>query len=259
MVMVGIIVDTTRMHVTKDYWTDFLGKLSQASGRRVAEFHSRDFYKGNGAWRELDGKSRAATIEAVLAWVRERKHSCVLAAIDKEQYGKFRGDDVRVKEMTSPWCATAMHCALQVQKQHQCEDKNKGHTVLIFDREVAEEAVISQLVAVPPPWVDTYYDRGRKQTALDQIVDVPFFADSKHIVLAQIADLFAYILRTWAEIAAGLLKERYAGEGCKMEEWVKMIGSTALSCSTRYPVKNRCEASQLFWDLAPDVVKSIGR
>ena len=55
LVMAGIIVDATRMHVTKGIWVDFLDLISEAAGRRIEEFHTRDLYSGSGPWHKVDG------------------------------------------------------------------------------------------------------------------------------------------------------------------------------------------------------------
>lgn len=258
LVVAGIIVDATRMHVTKDAWTDFLETLSDAAGKKVEEFHSRDFYRGNSPWRDMDGGERASIIEAILDWVERRKHKCVFSGINKSTFANLvNKKEPRIAHMKSAWCAAALHCTLQVQKQHQREAKTKGHSVLVFDREVTEEENFSLLVYKPPYWTESFYDRGKKQTALDQIVDVPFFADSRHILLVQVADLFAYILRTSAEIQDGLREEKYEGEGKRMQEWSGRIADTAFPRSNRYPTKARCEAAQLFWDLAPVPIRDL--
>jgi GNAT superfamily N-acetyltransferase len=258
LVVAGIIVDATRMHVTKESWAEFLTYLSKVAGRKIEEFHSRDFYRGNGVWRDMEGSERARLIEAILEWVEKRKHKCVFSGIDKAIYKKKSEEDIRLKQFKSKWCAAALHCTLQVQKHHQREETPKGHSVLIFDREVSEETDLSLLIHKPPQWIDTFYSRDNNKTAFDQIVDVPFFADSKHILLAQVADLFAYILRTSAEIQDGLLSEKYKGEGKKMMVWSERIAKIALPRSSRYPSKGRCQASQLFWDLAPSIIRELG-
>jgi len=258
LVVAGIIVDATRMHVTKDAWADFLEYLSEAAGRRVDEFHSREFYRGNGVWRGMDGAKRVQIIQAVLTWVEKRKHKCVFSGINKTKYKDLLEKDNRLKRFKSIWCAAAMHCTLQVQKQHQHEAKTKGHSVLIFDREVSKETDLSLIIHKPPDWIDSFYDRGKKQTALDQIVDVPYFADSKHVLLSQVADLFAYILRTSAEIQDGLLQEKYKDEGTKMLTWSNRIAGMALPRSSRYPAKGRCQTAQLFWNLAPTSIRDLG-
>ena len=257
LVIAGIIVDATRMHVTKDAWSDFLSGLSKAAGRKIDEFHAREFYRGNGIWYGTDGAARTRIIETILTWVEQRKHKCVFSGIDKATYDQVLKNDNRLKKFKSKWCAAAMHCTLQVQKRHQREDKTKGHSMLIFDREVSEETDLSMLIFNPPLWIDTFYNRNKKQTALDQIVDVPFFADSKHILLSQIADLFAYILRTWAEIEDGLLEEKYKGEGSRMKNWSKRIAGIAHARANRYPTKGRCEAAQLYWNLAPSPIREL--
>jgi hypothetical protein len=257
LVVAGIIVDAKRMHVTKDAWAEFLANLSKSAGKNVDEFHSREFYRGNGMWHGTDGAMRARVIEGILNWVENRKHKCVFCGINKANYNKKFGEDKRLGQFKSTWCAAAMHCTLQVQKHHQHEQKTKGHSVLIFDREVSEETDISLLIHEPPLWIDSFYNRSDEQTALDQIIDVPFFADSKHILLAQVADLFAYILRTSAEIQDGLLEEKYKNEGNRMQDWSRRIAEIALPRSTRYPSKGRCNAAQLFWDLAPLSIREL--
>src|SRR3990172_10696832 len=97
----GIIVDASRMHVTKDAWAGFLEYLSKAAGRRVDEFHSREFYRGNGIWRGTDGVKRAHIIDAVLAWVEKRKHKCVFSGINKAEYKKAEKIDDRLKQFKS--------------------------------------------------------------------------------------------------------------------------------------------------------------
>jgi len=256
-VTVGIIVDAKRMHITKDIWSDFLKQLSDVLGRPIDEFHSREFYRGNGMWRGLDGKIRANIIDAILDWVDSRKHKCVFSGVNKSVYSSIVKQESRLQQLPSMWCVAALHCTLQVQKQHQRESFKKGHSVLIFDREVTQETRFSNLIQNPPDWLDTFYGRKRGQIALNQIVDVPYYADSKHILLAQIADLFAYILRTSAEIQDQLLPEKYKDEGIKMQKWSLRIADIALPRSSRYPAKGRCRAAQLFWDLAPATIREL--
>lgn len=141
LVLAGIVVDSTRMHITKAAWTDFLGRLSKAARRRVSEFHSRDFYNGNGPWRGIDGAMRARIIEAIIMWVGNRKHKITFSAVNKERFETIRKTDKRLKNLNTPWCTAAMHAILSLQKDHMRLSKNKGHTVLIFDNEDHEENV----------------------------------------------------------------------------------------------------------------------
>ncbi|MBN1882868.1 MAG: DUF3800 domain-containing protein [Deltaproteobacteria bacterium] len=234
LVIAGIIVDASRMHVTKEEWAYILGKLSEAINKNVEEFHTRDFYRGNGIWRGTDGNARAKIIEIIFDWVEDRKHKCIFSGINRSIYEQKECSDNRLQDFKSSWCAAAIHCTLQVQKYHQGKGNTKGHSVLIFDREVREETDLSLLIHKPPQWIDSFYNKDAKQTALNQIIDVPFFADSKHILLAQVADLFAYILRTSSEIQDGHLTEKYDGEKEKMHNWSERIAKISLPSSSRY-------------------------
>ena len=81
-VMAGVIVDGARMRVTKTDWEALLSVLSKKIGKQVKEFHSKDFYGGNGVWKGLDGNLRARVISAVLEWLKERKHKVTFCAVD---------------------------------------------------------------------------------------------------------------------------------------------------------------------------------
>ncbi|MBX6360169.1 MAG: DUF3800 domain-containing protein [Acidobacterium ailaaui] len=125
-VMVGIIVDSHRMHLTKKDWADFLLKLSKKLGKEIKEFHTCDFYRGNGPWRELSGNERAEIINLILQWLEERKHKITFCAVDKGKYYNELKINAKLKEFQSIWCFMAFHQALVIQKHFQKEKKNKG-------------------------------------------------------------------------------------------------------------------------------------
>ncbi|MEA3360530.1 MAG: DUF3800 domain-containing protein [Thermodesulfobacteriota bacterium] len=255
LVMAGIIVDAQQMHVTKEIWKDFLDTLSKAAKRRIHEFHSRDFYNGNGPWRSIDGQTRARIITAIIDWIKTRKQKITFSAIVKKTFDQLSDKDNCLSEVKTLWATTAIHSTLSLQKKHQAEPKNKGHTVLVFDNEEREEKRLVEFVFSPPAWSDVYYGRKKKEEALNQIVDVPYFVDSKRVVLIQVADLVAYVLRVHAEIEEGLSQERYKGEGEKMKMWVEQIVGSSLPRSSRYSTRDRDEVAQLFWDSAPQSLR----
>jgi hypothetical protein len=148
-----------------------------------------------------------------------------------------------------------MHCLLSIQKHHQRQEKNKGNTVLIFDREVKEESRAAEMVIHPPGWTDAYYGRGPKQGGLDQIVDVPYFADSQHALLLQVADLVAYVLRKHGELVEGLGQEAYVGEQRTVGEWAEAIFAQCIPQAMRYPKKARCQVAEAFWAIAPESLR----
>jgi len=73
-VMVGIIVDAQRMHVTKSDWKSLLNELSRVIAKPIEEIHTRNLYAGNDEWRALRGDQRAQIITATFKWLRKRRH-----------------------------------------------------------------------------------------------------------------------------------------------------------------------------------------
>jgi Protein of unknown function (DUF3800) len=211
-VMVGVVVDSQRMRVSKEDWRELLAELSNMIGFKIDELHTRDFYSGNSPFRNLNGSQRSDYISAIFKWFVDRKHHFFHSAIDKTIFEKLRKSDGRLNEIGSIWRSLAVHGILAMQRAFQSEKKNKGNTIFIFDNEGTEERDFKAFIFSPPSWTDTYYSRKRKQPPLDQIVDVPYFADSKQVALLQMADLIAYFLRRYAELKEGHSQARYSDE-----------------------------------------------
>lgn len=256
-VSVGIVVDAQRMHRTKEDWAELLDSLSQIAGRTIEELHTRDLYNGNSAWRGVPGRERADIISGIIEWLVQRKHKITFSAIDNSAFEKRKGICEICQDLKTSWCAASFHVALSVQKANQGHEKTKGHTVLVLDREVAEEQHFSKLISTPPEWSDSYYGRTAKDAPLSQIIDVPYFADSKQVLLIQVADLVAFILRRYAEIVDGGDTEKYDGELDRLTGWVRQIGSICYPASTRYLKRGRCSAGEVFFELAPTCLRNI--
>ena len=96
LVVAGIVTDSHRMHVTKRDWLNIIAALAKQLARSVDEFHTRNFYRGNGIWRDLDGRQRTQLMNGILKWLADRNHKIVFSAIDKERADKAdyagRGD-----------------------------------------------------------------------------------------------------------------------------------------------------------------------
>ena len=257
-VMVGVMVDTQRMHLTKTDWSDLLNTLSKIIGKKVDELHTREFYRGNGIWRNANtGPLRTKIVVAILDWLKQRKHKVTFSAVHKSTFFSDLKTDEKLKEIGSLWSYMAYHQALSIQKYQQKEEKTKGHTVLVFDREVKEEAKFSALIFNPPTWTDTYYSKDKKQQRLDQIVDVPYFADSKHVHLLQVADLLSYFIRLYIEVVTDHTKESYKGELEFLEKVIEMVKVLSIPKPTRYLSTKQCDCSILFTRYAPSQIKCI--
>lgn len=255
-VIAGVVVDAQRMHRTKDDWVDLLGILSNIVDRRVPELHTRDFYAGKSMWRSIDGPRRARIITVICDWLAERKHRLVFSAVDKDRYQRAVAEGVVPDELNTPWRFMGFHVVLGLQRAHQRLPKNKGHTLLVFDNEERERLRFTDLLQRPPEWSDEYYGRKKKQNPLDQVVDVPYFADSRDVGLLQMADLAAFFLRRFAELEGGLSKPRYQGEHDKVAAWAEALRERVVDRAALYPAKGRTQAAKLFYDLAPETLRT---
>ncbi len=256
-IMAGIIVDSQRMHITKNDWKNLLSYLSQIINRKVIEFHTRDFYSGNGIWRGIDGQKRSIIINAILKWIIDRKHKISFSGLNKKLYFSEKDNNVKLKELHSQWCFLGLHQMLILQKHYQREAKNKGNTVVIFDHEVKEETRFSELILNPPEWTFSYYDKNRDQEPFDQIIDVPYYSDSENVSLIQVADLVAYILRLYAELKEKHRKEAYTGELSRINEWIKYILKASLPKTSRYLARGRDDCSELFYKYSPQSIREL--
>jgi len=254
-VMVGIIVDTHRMHVTKADWNDLLTILSDIVGRDVREIHTRDFYPGNGPWRGLPGDIRARIISAIFEWLRDRRHKIVYSAVNKEKFLQEFPSERWANEIATLWRFMALHICLSIQRHHQSLDRNKGHTILVFDNEDREASNFIELVRDPPDWTDSYYARNQRQGPLDQIIDVPYFGDSQHVGLIQVADFVSFFLRRHIEIREGAIPPRYADEASLVHGWAQSALAQSIPKSKIYPARGRCECADLFYRYAPACIR----
>ena len=268
LVLAGVVADAYRMHVTKTDWNNLLVALSEHLKRPVEEFHSREFYRGNGVWRDLNAEERTLVINYILDWLIERQHKVIFSAIDKQAANDIdwtsHPELMTAKGKPNHWMLSALHLMLSIQKMHQGETKNKGNTIMVFDRGVSEHDVAALSLA-PPEWSDTFYKYRRKSRKknppppLNQIIDVPYFADSKHVGLLQVADLFAYLLRHHAELQAGYSKPKYVDEIEKIDGWVKQIGTLMTNDASRWPATGGCACSNLYRSIAPASLLTISR
>src|SRR4051794_20937767 len=87
-VMVGVLVDAGRMHLTKQDWRELLAELNRRTKRNrdITELKTADFYAGHGEWRDIDGEERSDVIDAILDWLIERKHHLTYSAVSKAHY-----------------------------------------------------------------------------------------------------------------------------------------------------------------------------
>jgi hypothetical protein len=253
-VMVGVVVDAYRMRPTKSHWDELLNELSGIVQREVKEFHTKDFYAGNSPWRGLKGPERAQVISAIFRWFADRNHHIVYSVIDLEKFKDISSQHEYYPDVGSLWRCLGFHLALSLQKKYQSQKGNKGNSVLVFDAHDKDHKDFAELLLNPPSWSDSYYQRGKKQAPLDQIVDVPHFVDSSHVGLIQVADCFSYFIRRHLEIASGKVPARYDDEAEVVADWANRALDCSISKASIYPKRDRCNAADFFYQLAPDLL-----
>ena len=258
VVVAGIVVDALRMRPTKAHWNDLLAHLNSKYDGDLREIKGGDLHRGNGFWRRWPGEKRAEIIEEILAWMNERKHTLTFGAVCKDRLFRKRQAGSRNRlEKARDWSIAALHLVLGIQKRYQGQDKNKGHTVFVFDR-ADRAAELVDLVLNPPPETDGFYCREQKREALDQIVDVPYFADSRHAVLIQVADFYAYILRLHADLSEGHVEEKYKGEQERVAKWVGQMGPILMPRRFRWPSRSTDPCAQFLREVAPPSLLDLG-
>ncbi len=258
-VMAGVIVDCQRMHKTKEHWCNLLKALSTIIDKDIAEFHTKDFYPGNGIWRGMTGEQRTNIILAILRWLKERKHSVIYSVIYKEIYYRFLEEGKIYDEINTLWRTLGLHLILGVQKEFQNKKYGgvKGNTIFIYDNEYREEKRFTTLLLNPPDWTDDFYSKKSRQDKLDQIVDVPYWGDSKEVGLIQLADFLAFFIRRYFEIKERVGKQPYSDEEIKINNYYNLIKDCSLPLSIMYPKRDTCELSKLFKELAPGSIYSF--
>jgi hypothetical protein len=257
-VMAGILVDCQRMHITKKHWADLLERLSWIAGRSITEFHTREFYNGNGIWHGIDGNRRADIITTIFDWLAQRKHHVVYTSVCKQFYQREYATQQIPDELNTIWRFLGFHLILALQKYSQRESKTKGHTIFVFDNEKREELRFTDIIKRPPRWSDQYYERSIKQDSLDQIVDVPYFGDSQEVALVQVADVVSFFLRRYAEIKENLVPPKYPGEEQRIDGWISTLVLRSIGSACIYPKINRNRATDLFFRNASTSIRSLG-
>lgn len=256
-VMIGVVVDSQRMGPTKRHWDQLLDHLSVTAGKRIDEFHTKDFYPGNAVWHNVSGEKRSEITDQICDWIKARRHHFVMATALRAECDTEIRAGILPKDIKNIWMMLATHIILSLQREGQKNTGTKGNTVLIFDEHEIDKNFIQEFVNNPPAWSDSYYEKGKKQPRLDQIVDIPYFCDSKHVGLVQLADFAAFFIRRHLEIAEGRVPEKYNGEKDKISKWVTTILGRTIPISSIYPKTGRCEISEMYYRLAPVTARTF--
>ncbi|GIX16209.1 MAG: hypothetical protein KatS3mg119_0395 [Rhodothalassiaceae bacterium] len=258
LVMVGVLVDSYRLNRTREEFAEIFDDIQRLFEKNLRELKGSKMFFGRDRWRNVNPEDRKRIVGHLCKWISDRKHYLVLSAIDRSKLNRDNTANVP-EQCRDEWLAGGLHIALQIQKAHQKKSKNKGHTFLIFDDNKMKADNLSELLWQPPEWTDDYYDRKKKQIRLDQIVDTTFTIKSHHAGLVQVADLFAFIFRRYAEMKDFGMPEGWAGEQALIGKYVEALSSRLLARVCRWPKRPNGASSRWFNSIAPASLMSLGK
>jgi len=254
LVMVGIVADASRLGKSNEEFGGIFAKVQALFEENFAELKGAKMIFGRARWRKIDPERRKEIAVTLCEWVVRRKHDLVISAVDRSLFAKNPGPGLPKNE---EWIAAALHIALQVQKAHQGMERGKGRTFLIFDENKMFADHVSDLLYAPPPWTFEYYGCNRPGDAFSEVIDSSFTVKSHHAGLVQIADLYAFVLRRFAEMAQYGLAEEWAGERGFIEELVGILRPRMLDRSFRYPQRGGGDCAAWFRSMAPEVLVKL--
>jgi hypothetical protein len=82
---------------------------------------------------------------------------------------------------------------------------------------------------------------------------------SHHVALVQVADVFAAILRRYAELIDFGHPEKYSGELMHYAEWAIVLSTRLLGPAHRWPKRSKSECAQWYCSIAPPSLVALGR
>jgi len=255
-IAVGIVIDAARLNRTKDAFGDIFDTIQKLFPEQLRELKGSKLLLGRDRWRNIDPTIRKTICESLCNWIGHRKHDLIITAIDREKYTATKAT-VPEELQRGVWVAGMTHLALQLQKLHQNERNNKGRTLLIIDDNKQFADHLAEVLWLPPAWTDSYYDRGRKQEQLDQIIDSAFAVRSHHAGMVQVADLFALVFRRFAEIKDFASAEEWEGETEYVVKLVRLLTENLTAPGVRWPSRTRSSCATWYNNLAPNSLRAL--
>jgi len=241
--MVGIFANLYHFHKSDNEFKKVFDIIKE--NIPIKEIKGSEIYRGRGSWakKKISPDIRDEVIEYYLKWLSSRNHKVITTAIDNVQFfnSKTNGNyKDYFSHLQYPWLLSALHIAMVVQKLNKNLKSNKGKTLLVFDEEDTFEDELQELIFNPPEFIDEFvaYDKRQEKYRLNQIIDSAYFVKSHHSSLAQIADIVAFLYKTYLELHYYGVREAYAGEKEKISKWIKSIQDKFVPYNKIYPKKN---------------------
>ncbi len=249
--VVGLLVAGQRRGRSSDLFNRLLATASDTAKPGLQEFKGADLYAGKGKWHKVNPDERVAIIDNIVEFAVERKHSLLLGAVEK---GQFNADAFGfMKPRPDERAIAALHCVLQAERHQGKKDGRKGDTLFLFDQHRGNDHLTTYLLRQPTE-VREY--RGPKTESC--IVETPMSVKSDLVGMIQIADVYAFVLRRYAELRAGV-EPQFNGEDERIGQWTQRLADRLLPKADRWPASNAGPLPALLQTVTPDSLHRLGK
>jgi hypothetical protein len=253
-VMVGVVADVARLNRTSREFSDFFNKVCNLFPENLKELKGSRILYGKGAWRQVDAVKRKNIFAELSAWLDERKHNILVAAVDttKAKAISKHHSSVPEKIATNLWVATGLNIALQIQAKHRTEKNNKGNTFLFIDDNPRNMPSLCEVLWAPTTWLDDYYPKKTKEDHLNQLIDTAFAVQSHHCSLVQVADLLAFIIRKYFELSSEVVAPEWDEELDFVKQCIEIISPRIYKNPGAMKATNNSLSAKWYRAIAPD-------
>src|SRR5665811_1161222 len=148
LVLAGVLVNSYSAPKVKREIAEVHAQLEELAGSRLPELHASEMMKGHGPWAGSSIEDRAAARELILDFVDAEKLKVCVSAVT---YAEF--DVLDIEDGYTPYALAGLRYAVAVQRyphRNKLSSQNKTVVLCVFDRLMAEERNLSDLLAEPP-------------------------------------------------------------------------------------------------------------
>ena len=246
--MVGILIDVYRFSKHNEVLTAELDKILTTPQQSVQELKSHKLINGDGVWKQIPADERKAWIQKFCKFAMDCS-KIYAVAINFSKFKKYKRANTGLTG--DCWHVAAMSLSAQIQKEMQKEDKNKGHSFLIFDDNKQAIPRLCDAIYEGNSFYDGIYGYTKKTKTkrFDQIINTAFAIKSQHASFIQCADCIAYIYRRHFELQ-GKSREKWKGEKAYFEPLFNELEQKRVSLGRT--ANSALPAPKLLCDVKPD-------
>jgi len=189
-VMTSLLVDAFRLRTCTADCDALVASSLARWKRRPRELKTKRLIEGKGGWSKIDAEERATFVRGLLD-IALKYTRIFPVAFSCKQFAETAASGEYHQPFDSHWLGAEMFVSALIQRKMQEEEKNKGHTVLIFDDNKYEMTKLSDMLHDADPWFDHLYCVSRMKKGklvwevpaverFNQIINTAFAIKSHH-------------------------------------------------------------------------------